>query len=150
MIEAVFLISPIVDDKLSKIDPQGLAYWEEKWVGYNQSFFMTMATDYQKQQQDTKLYPIRNAINSIKDFPGCVIFTSEFDCMRRESEALKKVLENKKKLLDYHDMPGVGHLYYYDCENPESYWFFKDYAAAFKKYVQKNDKLEQITASFKR
>lgn len=133
---------------MSKVDPQNVHYWEEKWVGYNQGFF-EMVTDPNK-AKDPSLYPIRGTINSIKEFPPCVIFTSEFDCMRREAIALKTMLAKKKKVIDFHDMPGVGHLYYYDCNNPESYWFFKDYASAFEKYVKKDDKLQELSATFKK
>jgi acetyl esterase/lipase len=48
IVETAFLISPIVDEKLSKLEPQHLAFWEEKWVNYNKGFFQLMATDYQK------------------------------------------------------------------------------------------------------
>ena len=45
-VHAAFFISPIVDDVLSKTDPQHIAFWEEKWVGYNKGFFEMMAKDY--------------------------------------------------------------------------------------------------------
>ena len=39
MVEAAFFISPIADDVLSKIEPQQVDFWEEKWVNYNKGFF---------------------------------------------------------------------------------------------------------------
>ena len=70
--------------------------------------------------------------------PNSVIFTSEFDYCRRDAIALKDALEKGNKLQDFNDMPAVGHLYHYDCELPQSFWFFKDITSAFEKYV-KND-----------
>lgn len=150
IIEAAFLISPIVDDVLSKKDSKQVSYYEEKWVKYNKGFFQLMAKDYDGQQKDTGLYPIRNSIKSISEFPPCVIFTSEYDCMKQEAYALKDMLQKRGKVKDFHEMPGVGHLYYYDCNNPESYWFFRDYTSAFEKYVKKDDEMKELEASFKR
>ena len=46
IVENAFFISPIVDETLSNLEPQHLAFWEEKWVNYNKGFFQMMAKDY--------------------------------------------------------------------------------------------------------
>ena len=59
------------------------------------------------------------------------------------------MLLKRRKLQDFHEMPGVGHLYYYDCDEPQGYWFFKAYTSAFEKYAKKGDELDALEASFK-
>lgn len=111
MVSNAFLISPIVDDVLSKVDTKDKKFWESKWSQYNTGFFEMMAKDYNGQQKDSSLYPIRGTIKSIAEFPPCVIFTSEFDHNKREAYALRDMLLKRRKLQDFHEMPGVGHLY---------------------------------------
>lgn len=77
--------------------------------------------------------------------PNSVIFTSEFDYCRRDALMLKEALEKGGKLQDFSDMPGVGHLYQYDCTLPQSFWFFKDIESAFEKFVKKDDKVQKPT-----
>ena len=49
IVQAAFLISPIVDDILSKTQQKDLAFWEKKWANYNKGFFQLMAKDYEGQ-----------------------------------------------------------------------------------------------------
>lgn len=85
-----------------------------------------------------------------KQMPPSVVFTAEFDYCRRDAQTLKRHLEKNGKLADYHDMPGVDHLYYFDSNLPQSYWFMRDYTFAFEKFVKKEDQLEDLAASFKK
>jgi len=116
IIKAAFYISPIVDDALAKVDKSKVQWWEEIWKEYNTSFFRMMAVNYEKQQKDSSLYPLRAA--NYRSMPPTVIFTSEFDYCRREAIILKEKLEQGGKLLDFSDIPGVGHNYHYDCNLP--------------------------------
>lgn len=134
IIKAAFYISPIVDDVLGKVELSKLQWWEEIWKEYNKSFFRMMATNYDKQQKDSNLYPLRAA--NYRSMPPSVIFTSEFDYNRREAILLKDKLEQGGKLLDFSDIPGVGQMYHYDCNLPQSFWFFKDIESAFEKFVK--------------
>ena len=82
---------------------------------------------------------MRNQKSLFNRLPPCVVFTSEFDFNHRDAAYLRDVLQKHGKLLDWHDMPGVGNLYHYDCTLPHSYWFFKDLTIAFEKYIKKQD-----------
>ena len=82
--------------------------------------------------------------------PTTVISTAEYDYLRRDAIALRNKLDKFGVPTDWHEMPGVGSLYHYDCNYPQSYWFFKDYSHAFEKYVKKDDELQQLAASFKK
>ena len=97
-----------------------------------------MSNDYHKQQNDPELYPMRGQKKLYQELPPCVVFTAEFDYLRRDALFLKEQLQKSGKLLDFHDMPGVGHLYHHDCNLPHSYWFFKDLTLAFDKFVKKS------------
>lgn len=79
-----------------------------------------------------------------------MVFTAEFDYLRRDAVFFRNLLRKEGKLLDWHEMPGVGNLYHYDCNFPQSYWFFKDLTLAFEKFVKKEDQLEELAASFKK
>jgi len=43
--------------------------------------------------------------------PPAVIFTSEFDDLKRDCYKIKGKFEEANKLLDFHNMPGVKHGY---------------------------------------
>lgn len=142
IIDTVFYICPLVNNELSKVDENKLEYWEKKWANYNTGFFELMAKNMKDQNNDMELFPTRGKGASLfKQMPPSVVFTAEFDYCRRDAILLKRMLEKAGKLADFHDMPEVDHLYYFDSTLPQSFWFMKDYTFAFEKYVKKEDKL---------
>ena len=78
---------------------------------FNTSLYKILATNYEKQQQDSSLYPGRMSDVELKEIIPFVIWTSEFDMYRRDCNDLAKRGRKFDKLLDISDMPGVNHGY---------------------------------------
>lgn len=68
--------------------------------------------------------------------PPAVVFTSEFDSLRRDCYKIKEMFEKANKLLDFQNIPGVHHGYQAMGELQEANWFYKEAGIAFKKYVK--------------
>lgn len=71
-----------------------------------------LATDWEKQQMDSSVFPGRMCDRELKNIIPFVIWTSEFDMYRRDCLDLAKRGRMYKKLLDISEMPGVNHGYH--------------------------------------
>jgi len=68
--------------------------------------------------------------------PPAVVFTSEFDTLKRDCYKIKEMFEKADKLLDFQNLPGVMHGYQSNGLLSETHWFYKEAGIAFKKYVK--------------
>jgi len=74
----------------------------------------------EEMQTDIDIYPGRASLVMMNKIPPVVIFTSEFDNLRRDAYLLKAQCEKVNKLLDFHDMPRMAHGYVYFGHTKES------------------------------
>ena len=65
-----------------------------------------------------------------------VVFTSEFDIMRRDALHLIEKLKKLGTYVDHQDIPGVHHMYQIIGDLPETQWFFDEFADAFDFYIR--------------
>ena len=86
--------------------------------------------------KDGLLFPGRSDISLLEKLPKCVVFTSEFDHLRRDSLVFIDRLKATNKLVDSQDMPSVAHGYQADASQKESKWFYEDLKKCFQKYVK--------------
>ena len=72
-------------------------------------YYECLATDLEKQKNDTFLYPGKIGVNVVRRMPKTVLMTSEFDLMRRDTLDYKTKLEKAHKLAGFLDYGGVEH-----------------------------------------
>lgn len=70
------------------------------------------ATDFEKQQNDDQVYPGRTTDDILKMYPPTVIWTSEYDLLRRDNEVFAEKLKAVGKLAEISHMPGATHGYH--------------------------------------
>ena len=68
-------------------------------------------TDWENQQDDDQVFPGRTSDEILSQYPPTVIWTSEFDFLRRDNETFAARLKKVGKLAALGQMPGVGHGY---------------------------------------
>ena len=73
------------------------------------AMFRLLGTDYDNQLDDQQLFPGRMPDEQLRKLPPFVIFTSEFDFLRRDCLALAAKGKRIGKLLDMSDIPEAGH-----------------------------------------
>ena len=68
----------------------------------------------------------------MKKYPPTVIWTSEFDFLRRDNEKFAGRLQKVGRLVDISIMPGVGHAFQtYNFFSQENKWFYEEEKMAF-------------------
>lgn len=82
------------------------------------------------------MYPGLMSDDDLAKCPPTVVFTSEFDYLRRDATHFIGRLKQVGKYLDHQDMPGTHHGYQYDGNTAETDIFFKEIALAINKYVR--------------
>ena len=96
------------------------------------------ATDFENQQNDDQLFPGKAPDDILKRYPQTVIWTSEYDFLRRDNETFAKRLKKLGKLAALGEMPGVGHGYQaFSFNEPENKEFYEQEKLAFKHLVEK-------------
>ena len=71
------------------------------------------------------------SLSELKKCPPTVVFTSEFDNLRKDAMVLIQRLQTVGRCLDYQDMPGVQHAYHHFGYYKETDWFYDEFALAF-------------------
>ena len=100
------------------------------------SLFKLHATDFDNQQKDDQLFPGRTSDEILKKYPPTVVFTSEFDFIRRDNEAFAERLRKVGKLAEVSVMPGALHCYqHHDLTSNQTIWFLEEEKQAFKTLV---------------
>ena len=82
------------------------------------SCYKLLATDFDKQQKDDQLFPGRASDKIMSHYPPTVIWTSEFDFLRRDNEKLAERLKGLGRLAAFSQCPGTIHDYH-QLGNPE-------------------------------
>ena len=85
--------------------------------------------------QDDQLFPGRASDQILKKYPPTVIWTSEFDFLRRDNETFAARLKGLGKLAAMSNMPGVTHGYHQMEESQEVTWFQEEEKLAFTSLV---------------
>ena len=100
------------------------------------SVYKLHATDYDNQQNDDQLFPGRTTDDILKLYPPTVVWTSEFDFLRRDNEIFAERLKKAGKLAEFGMMPGVTHGYHgQNMTSQENIWFHEEEKLAFKSLV---------------
>ena len=68
-----------------------------------------MATDLDKQKNDTMLFPGKMTIEEAQKLPPTVMITAEFDYFRRDAYQFADKLRQARKLVGFGDYSGVPH-----------------------------------------
>lgn len=101
------------------------------------SMYKLLATDFDKQQNDTNLFPGRCSDEELKKLPPFAIWTSEFDFYRRDNIKMGDRAKKVGKLLDISDMPGVIHGYQLmNFHTDETKWFYEEEKQAFDLWIR--------------
>lgn len=69
------------------------------------------ATDWENQQNDPQVFPGKASDEILKKYPPTVIWTSEFDFLRRDNEQFAARLKKVGKLAEISIMPARTHAY---------------------------------------
>jgi len=120
MLKALFVTCPMSGDMMNMKQHKGklqLDKMERIYQNFGPSCFGLIATDYDNQQDDPVLYPGRMSLEDMKKIPPVVIYTSEYDFLRREALQLVEDLRKAGKYLDHHDLPGVEHGFQINHKN---------------------------------
>ena len=98
------------------------------------SFYKLHTTEatFDSQINDDQLYPGKVSDELLKKYPPTVVWTSEFDMLRRDNEKFAKRLQKVGKLVDIAIMPGVMHGYHnFNFASQENKWFYEEEKMAF-------------------
>jgi acetyl esterase/lipase len=72
----------------------------------------------------------------LRKLPPTMVFTSEFDFLRRDAlDLISRLKSVNGPYLDHEDMPGVTHGYQYNGNLDQSTLHFKNFSTCFMKYI---------------
>jgi len=71
-----------------------------------------------------------------------IIFSSEFDHLRKDAINLLNKCDGSDRLIDFHDMPGVAHGYQADVMQQESKYFYQDLKKCYDKYINISEEVK--------
>ena len=112
LVKQMWLHCPMLSHGLGSVPYDSLNSYEKLGFCDIRNFYQMLATDLDNQQGDPQLYPGRMPANMLRKLPPTIIWTSEFDFLYRDTQALiKKMEEEKAPLLDYFSMSGAEHGY---------------------------------------
>lgn len=113
-VKALFILTGMLSNETHDLP-------EDKYESYDKDFgsgplemtscFKLHARDYENQQNDDQLFPGRTTDDILKKYPQTVIWTSEFDFLRRDNEVFAQRLKSLGKLAEISEMPGTVHAY---------------------------------------
>ena len=88
LVNTQILMAPMLGTSLDDLPDNSIDLWEKPYL--NCINFELIASDYKKQhlEADPLLYPVEVSIEEANFFPKTVVFTSEYDWMRRDSYSL--------------------------------------------------------------
>ena len=138
-IKAVFMHTGMLSDETQNMPEDKLEVWDNKYGStpvMMTAAYKLHATDFENQKNDDQLYPGRASDDILKKYPPTVIWTGEFDFLRRDNEAFGERLKKFGKLAAFSNMPGVFHGYHgANFDSNETKWFFEEEKLAFKTLV---------------
>lgn len=109
-IKALFIHTGMLSNSTQDLPEEELKVYEQGYGGdphVMTSYYQLHATDIENQQDDDQLFPGRTSDEILKMYPPTVIWTSEFDFLRRDNEIFFERLNILNKLAEYSSMPGV-------------------------------------------
>jgi acetyl esterase/lipase len=95
------------------------------------------STDWEKQQNDDQVFPGRTTDEILKKYPPTVIWTAEWDFLRRDCEVFAERLKKHGKLAEFSMMPGRAHGFQQFGNSQETTWFEEEEKLAFDHLVAK-------------
>ena len=128
-------MSPMLGTSLDDLPENSVEEWEKPYI--NCLNFELIASDYAKQhsERDPLLYPVEVSLEEAKLLPRTVLFTSEFDWMRRDTFTLVTKLKKAGTYVDHGDYAGSAHCFYAWTPEPNTDLFHKDMKKVFDNYV---------------
>ena len=140
-LRALFVHTAMLSHEVGKLPEEKLEPHENTMGAPAQTMlaiYKLHATDFENQSNDDQLYPGKASDDILKKYPPTVIWTSEFDFLRRDNETFAKRLDKVGKLAALGEMPGVGHGYQaFSFKEPENIEFYEQEKLAFKHLVDK-------------
>lgn len=136
MIKSQILTCPMISNQSGSLPESQLADYEVPNAESIKNFIQHLSTPEDFKQKSAIAFPGLMSDGEVAQCPPTVIFTSEFDYLRRDAIHFAKRLQKAKRYLDLQDMPGTHHGYQYDGNIEETGWFFQEMALAIEKYVR--------------
>lgn len=98
-----------------------------------------IATDYETQnkERDPLLFPLFVTLEEAAKLPKTVLFTSEFDPIRRSSHQIIPTLKRAGVYLDHGDYAGSAHCFFLFPYDPNTPLWFKDMQKVFGIYMNR-------------
>ena len=141
-IKAIFFHTGMVSNETQHLPKEKVEKYETVYMSQPEvitSCYKLLSTDWDKQQNDDLLFPGRASDEILKKYPPCVVWTSEFDFLRRDNEVLAERFKKLGKLAEISHMPGVIHGFH-QMGDPETVqeikWFCEEEKLAFKHLVE--------------
>jgi acetyl esterase len=144
LIKNMWLQCPMISNENANVPYGELNFFEKVGFTDMQNLYKMLATDWEKQQSDFHLLPGRMPAEMLKKLPPTVVWTSEFDMIRRDAVAfINRMEEADAPLLDYLSVAGGAHGYENFELGPLRTLFHDSMIAAWKNYVldQKNQEV---------
>lgn len=136
LVKSMFLTCPMLSNETSKVSKRKLNLFEKIGFGDMQNLYKMMATDWENQQADYHLLPGRMPEEMLRKLPPTIIWTSEFDMIRRDAVAMvDRMTKAGAPLLDWLSVPGGAHGYENFELGPLRTLFHKSLVHAWKHYV---------------
>lgn len=140
-VNSMIIFTGMVSDEGSKVPDSELMRGESRIIvdGLT-ACFKLLAADFDKQTKDCddQLYPGTCSDQIMKQYPPTVVFTAEFDYLRRANEKFARRLKSNGKLVDINVIPGCGHAMMGSDENSQEYkWVKEDLRNVFNACVRR-------------
>jgi acetyl esterase/lipase len=126
LIKMQFLLSPMLGTGLEDAPENTVMDWEKPYI--NCLPYDLIASDFPKQnsERDVLLYPSDISLEEARKLPKTVLFTSEFDWLRRDTHNMIVKLKQAKVYADHADYAGSAHVFYLFSMDPNFKLFFDD------------------------
>lgn len=136
LIKNMWLMCPMLSNETANVPFEQLNFSEKVGFGDMQNLYKMLATDWDKQQSDFHLLPGRMPAEMLKKLPPTIVFTSEFDMIRRDAvKFISRMEEAGNPCIDWLSVAGGAHGYENFEKGPLRELFHKALVAAWKKYV---------------
>lgn len=139
-------IQPSVGDTVIRKPIDSLSnVFEKEYIGKKKLFVRSLMQisdqdpDYETKMNNlvgnTYIFPMYIKDDVAEKFPKTVLFTSEFDYNKQDTDILANTLQKNSALLEYCCHPQGTHGFQIMMSNPLAEMFWKDFNMVFKKFV---------------
>lgn len=108
-IKLLCLTCPMLNDVIGRMKIEEVEEWETYEWPFRYQYFDMHTTDREANKDDPLLYPGKVAIEELSKMPKCVLQTSEFDSMRRDTHEMIPKMQEAGIYLDHMDYSGTCH-----------------------------------------